>query len=156
MANIKRDKSVAAKLPVMMRDSSGNPVTGLADTDVVVKYQKQNGSLTTKTMSPSNWTEVGQGKYDISFTATELNTEGDFFYPVTGTGAEQFSGLARIELNRNLFKTDEFRTLTYNGLGQVETVTIKLGDKVTPKETWKYTFTYDGDGNVSTVDVEKQ
>jgi hypothetical protein len=102
MSNILRKKSVAAKLPILIRDSSGVPITGLTDTDVTVNYQKQDQTgLTLKSLSPSNWIEIGQGLYNISFTATELNTEGDFIYPVTGSGFEQKTGLVRIETYTN-------------------------------------------------------
>lgn len=102
MSNILRKKSVASKLPIFMRDSSGVPVTGLTDTDVTVNYKKSGAiSFTLKSITPSNWTEIGQGLYEILFTATELNTEGDFIYPVTGTGAQQSTGLARIETYTN-------------------------------------------------------
>jgi hypothetical protein len=95
-------QSIARKLPVLMQDSAGAPVTGLAFGDVSVKYAKEGDtSLTTKVLAadPVEWFEIGQGLYDILFTIAELNTIGFFKYVVTGGAALQYSGLMQISAN---------------------------------------------------------
>ena len=100
-------QNVAGKLPAYMQDVNGAPVTGLAFGDISVKYAKEGATgLTTKTINAGNWTEVGQGLYDISFTGVELDTIRFFKYVVTGTGALQYPGLAQISANL----VDDLRT----------------------------------------------
>jgi hypothetical protein len=94
---IERKVNTANTLPVMLRDSSGAPVTGVVFGSVTCKYQKfGDTSLTTKTIDGTNWTEIGQGKYDIDFTAGELDTLNDFIYLVTEAISIQYNGLAEI------------------------------------------------------------
>jgi hypothetical protein len=174
---IQRKVSTADTLPVMLRDSSGVPVTGKVFGDITCKYQKHGETgLTSKTIDGTNWTEIGQGKYEIDFTAGELDTLKDFTYLVTEAGSIQFNGLVEIVsdtntdlggkidvidanitslLAKNQFKVDEFQTYTYDGNGRVSTITVKLSDPIIPTETWTYSFTYDGSGNVLTFNAEK-
>ena len=58
-------KDTARNLPVMLLDSSGVAVTGIAFGDASVKYQKTgDSSLSTFTLDVNNWNEIGQGKYE--------------------------------------------------------------------------------------------
>ncbi len=86
-------------MPVYMVASSDGitPVTGLAYTDVTVSYQKVGGILTTKSLSASDWTEVGVGLYDLSFTVVECDTSGDFCYTVLASGTVQYVGLVQLD-----------------------------------------------------------
>ncbi|KKL73737.1 hypothetical protein LCGC14_2071930, partial [marine sediment metagenome] len=58
-------------------------------------------------------------------------------------------------LENNQFNIDEFRTFTYDGIGRTATMTIRLTDIITPTAIWVYTFTYDGNGNVDNVAIER-
>jgi len=96
-------KDTANNLPVLMLDSSGVPVTGIAWDDATpptVNYAKEgDSSLTSLTLSAGNWIEIGQGVYEIAFTAGILDTKGKFIYLATGDGALQYSGLVEIKDN---------------------------------------------------------
>jgi len=85
-------KSVARKLPVLLVDSGGAVVTGIAVGSVTVVTSKDGGALTVFTLT-GKWTELGQGLYTISFADTDLDTEGFFAYLVTVTGCDQYSGI---------------------------------------------------------------
>lgn len=75
-------KDTAAKIGVYIYDGSGVALTGLSASDIRVTYLKQDDSaLTSKTVSSIE--EVGGGKYNISFTAAELDTPGFFIVVVT-------------------------------------------------------------------------
>jgi hypothetical protein len=56
----------------------------------------------------------------------------------------------------NQFKTNEYQTYTYDGQGRVSTVTLKMGSDVAPTSTWVISFTYDANNNVTNMDVVKQ
>jgi hypothetical protein len=75
------DYNQSADLPVFLFTSAGVAITGALHTAVTVYYKKQGAtSWTTKVMSASNWTESSGGLYYITFTPTELNTYGNFWF----------------------------------------------------------------------------
>jgi hypothetical protein len=174
MALIERKISVQAKVPVLLRDSTGAPITGVAHGDVTVKYRKYGQtSFTAKAVDGSKWFEVGNGWYDILFTTTELNTLKDFNYIVTEASAIQWNGFAEIIpqekseaktaidsllelLALNQFKVNEYQEYTYDSEGRTSTVTLKMEDEVAPTSTWLLTFTYNLDNSVSKMSVVKQ
>ena len=97
MADIERLIGVAAKLPVYLRDANGDPVTGVVFGDVTVKYRKYGAtSLTTKTIITTDWGEVGNGLYDLSFTAAEFNTLKDFTWVAIEASSKQWTGFGQI------------------------------------------------------------
>lgn len=89
-------KSVARKLPVLLVDSGGAVVTGVAVGSVTVVTSKDGGALTAFTLT-GKWTELGQGLYTISFADTDLDTIGFFAYLVTVTGCDQYSGIMYVD-----------------------------------------------------------
>lgn len=91
-------KDEARKLPVMLIDSSDHisAKTSVAEGDVTVTIAKNLGTLTSFTLT-GKWTEIGQGVYSISFSASDLNTEGYFAYMVTSTGCDQYSGMMYVD-----------------------------------------------------------
>jgi hypothetical protein len=69
----------------------GTPVTGLVDTDVTVKIQKQGeAGFTTKVIVPSDWVDRGGGNYSIQFSAADFDTLGIFRYRLEPAGATPF------------------------------------------------------------------
>jgi hypothetical protein len=63
------------------------PRTGIVFSQVVVSYKKSTAtSFTTKTLVTGDFREIGNGIYEISFSAAELNTLGSFLYLVQGGG----------------------------------------------------------------------
>jgi hypothetical protein len=89
----------AASLPVIILDDSDFKTveTGVAFGDVTCKYAKEgDSSLSTFTLDATNWDEIGQGIYEVDFTASELDTLGYFKFVVYGTGYLTYYGLARV------------------------------------------------------------
>ncbi len=86
----------AITLPVLLRDASNDPVTGVVFGDVTCTYSKAGGALGTLTVTADNWTEIGQGMYTLDFTAAELDTLGWFGYMVTGAGAKQYDNTVMV------------------------------------------------------------
>ena len=56
------------------------------DPGLVVTYQKAGGSVITRTLVSSDWTEVGAGVYTLQIPTTELDTLGTFQVWVAYTG----------------------------------------------------------------------
>lgn len=85
------DENVASELVVYLVDGSGDAVSGLAFSDVVVEYKKYDSAVfVAKVLSAEDWVEVGSGVYTIAFTAAELDTPGSFVLKVTGASISQF------------------------------------------------------------------
>lgn len=62
---------------------------GLTYSDIVCTYKKEGQTTeTVKTLGTNNFREIGNGKYEILFDATELDTVGVFHSEVTGTGID--------------------------------------------------------------------
>lgn len=118
MADIKRVIDIAAKVPVLLRDSTGTPITGVVFGDVTAKFRKfGETSLTSKTVTGSNWFEVGDGWYDLLFTAGDLGTLKDFNYIAIESGSVQWNGFAEVipeEENDIKAKTDAIKAKTDN------------------------------------------
>jgi hypothetical protein len=115
-------QSVARKLPCLLYDVTDfkTPETGVAYTAVTVYIQKEDGAQTEKTLASGDWTERGNGAYDISFTAAELNTLGEFKYQVTDGQTEflDFNGWVTIETGTNTdLKTDLSTIISTGGAG---------------------------------------
>jgi hypothetical protein len=174
MALIERKISIQDKVPVLLRDDNGDPVTGIAHGDVTLKYRKYGQtSLTTKTIDATNWFEVSDGLYDVLFTSAEFNTLKEFTFIVNATGVKQQTMIIEIIpeekseaktaidsllglLTLNQFKVNEYQSYTYDGQGRVSTITLKMGSDVAPTSTWLISFTYDANNNVTDMDVVKQ
>lgn len=88
-------KGIQRELPCIMTDNVDfkTGITGLAFTDVTVKYAKEGDSpFSTKNMTVDDWIELGEGAYNIIFSLTELNTGGKFIYIVTSSGCIPYPG----------------------------------------------------------------
>lgn len=69
----------------------GDPAISIEYTDLVVKIKKANqNTLTTKTLVPTDWVNLGEGLYTIKFSASETNIPGEFVFTLTGTGFDNF------------------------------------------------------------------
>jgi hypothetical protein len=80
-------QNTATWLPFFAQDANG-VVTGITYAQVIVSYKKAGGlALVSKTLSSTgSFREIGQGFYEISFTAAELNTLGTFAWIVSSNG----------------------------------------------------------------------
>lgn len=71
---------------------TGSAATGILPAAVVCKYRKQGQvTLTTKTLTSSDWVEVGFGYYILKWSAQDLNTAGSFFFTLSGIGFDNFT-----------------------------------------------------------------
>ncbi len=85
-------------LTAVLVNSSNAPVTSLPYTAVSVSYRKYGGSsFTSKSLSSSDWAEIGLGVYTVKFTATELNTLGALVWVVNSASTVQFVDIANVE-----------------------------------------------------------
>lgn len=67
------------------------PATGVAHSAVAVMYKKSGQAVwTTKTLTLSDWSELGGGMYSIRFSASEMNTTGDFTFTLNGPAFDNF------------------------------------------------------------------
>jgi len=85
-------KSQASELAVRLFDGADTPVTGVAVGDITVLYLKQAGAWTNKPMLATEWEEGPEGRYSLTFTAAELDTEGRFTFRVNTASADTFTG----------------------------------------------------------------
>jgi len=75
-------KNTAAEIGIYIYDGGGAALTGLVASDIRVAYLKQDGtSFVGKTLASLE--EVGDGKYNIPFTAEELDTTGILIVKIT-------------------------------------------------------------------------
>lgn len=96
---------VAKSLPVILIDDSDFKTreTSVAFGSVTCKYAKEGDStLSTFTLDATNWDEIGEGMYEVDFTASEIDTIGLFKYVVYGSGYLPYYGTVDVR------RDDEF------------------------------------------------
>ena len=94
----------ATRLPFIASDvGTGDPRTGILFNQIDVSYKKSSQTVfSLKTLAAPDFVENGNGVYEITFSASELDTLGSFLYVVNGNGAlptpaiRQFVGQAFI------------------------------------------------------------
>ena len=75
----------AGSVIVYVEDLTGSPATGLADTDVTADIKKAGaGSFSSHTLSPTNWTELSGGFYEVDLASTDTDVLGDLYLRVQG------------------------------------------------------------------------
>jgi len=88
-------KSQETIITIIITDSAGAFVTGLDPADVTLHFRKAGGSVTEKTLDTDNFTEIDAtempGLYEVTFTASELNTIGEFVAILKQDGATAFA-----------------------------------------------------------------
>lgn len=82
----------ASNLVVRLLDVADDPVTGVAYGDITVLYKKHGGSWAAKTVAITDWVEYAEGRYTLTFSDTELDTEGRFVYRVAAPLSVAFTG----------------------------------------------------------------
>jgi hypothetical protein len=89
-------QNVSAKVVVLLTKNNV-AVTGLTYSGVTAQYRKEGGvAFSSKTLSGSNFAEVGLGVYTIQFTTAELDTAGVFVVVVTGATIDQSTTLVNV------------------------------------------------------------
>lgn len=71
-------------------------VTGLTFADVTAEISKAGGAFAAKTLDGTNFNEVGNGVYRITFTTADLDTLGAFTIVVTGADIDQSTTIASV------------------------------------------------------------
>lgn len=70
--------------------ATGDPKTGILYTDITLYYRKDGGSPTAKSIDAGNFREVDAanmpGLYEIDFTASDFDTEGEFVFVIAENG----------------------------------------------------------------------
>lgn len=89
MACIEVQQSVATFLPfVALNATDGSPRSGIVFGEIDVAYKKSNSvAFVSKSLTAPDFRENGNGVYEISFSASELDTTGSFLYVVNGNGS---------------------------------------------------------------------
>ena len=108
-----------ATITVIITDDQGNRVTGLTDADAVLFYRKFDGIPTEKTLTASNFSEIDAtnlpGLYEVSFTGTELDTEGEFVAVLRPDGVATFEQVeVRLEVVMATAKTVDKRLISFD------------------------------------------
>lgn len=71
-------------------------VTGLAFGDLTCAFSRNGAAFEAKTLDGTNFAEVGNGVYAITFLAAELDTVGLFTVVVTGADIDQSTTIASV------------------------------------------------------------
>jgi hypothetical protein len=75
----------AGSLTVYLETTAGAPATGLTDTDVTADLRKEGaGSFSSHTLTPSNFTELGGGFYEIDVAAADTSALGNLYLRIQG------------------------------------------------------------------------
>ncbi len=89
-------------LPVLLTSSVDfhTGLTGISysSSGLQVKYQKEGGTLQTKTLTSGDWVESTEGGYMLRFTGSELDTQGMFQYFIIYPNAITYAGAVRVSL----------------------------------------------------------
>jgi hypothetical protein len=104
----------SASLAVRLLDGSDDPVMGITYDQLTVRYKKQGGSWTVKSVQVAEWTEGADGRYMLVFSAEELDTEGKFVFLVEAPGATTMTG--DIDIVLDWATTVDMLTTLLNGL----------------------------------------
>lgn len=110
-----------------IQDVEGTRVTGLAYGDVTVTLSKDGAAGVDMTLSASNWIEDADGRYILSLSASDTDTEGQLHIDVSSSGCLPFFGDIQIQLpdghdgriavDHNTGGTDAMRYIDEEGAG---------------------------------------
>lgn len=78
-------QSTVSSITVYLELAAGGAATGLTFSDVSVDLKKEGaGSFSAKVLDGTNFTEVGGGTYQLTFTTTDTDTLGNLYVRITG------------------------------------------------------------------------
>lgn len=97
--------STASTVSVVLRSlATGDPKAGIVFGDITLYYRKAGGASTAKTVDGTNFREVDAvnlpGFYEIDFTASELDTAGEFIFVIAengGSDLEQYQETFQVD-----------------------------------------------------------
>jgi hypothetical protein len=82
-------QGIPADLLAVITTIDGLPATGLSFSAVQCQYRKEGDpSFNNKTLSMTNFAELGNGFYRVTFDAFELSIPGSFAFIVFGAGVQ--------------------------------------------------------------------
>lgn len=114
--------SQSARLPVILKNSSAQPIAGATYNGVSISILKNDGSQLEVVASSTNWSEItgaaytNQGYYNYILTSTLMDVTGVFQYAVVYTGSVPYFGVVKC--------TDGDSGAIFNRLGQPVSGTI--------------------------------
>lgn len=86
-----------AALTIAMMNLAGSPAVGLTSASVTCQFRVEGDNVfASKALDGSNFTELGNGFYQINFTAADLSTVGSFIFILAGSGLRQASNEAQV------------------------------------------------------------
>jgi hypothetical protein len=88
-------QSVAVDIPIILT-LANVAVTGLTDADVTAQIRKEGGAFAAKALTGSNFVEVGNGIYDFTLDATDVDTLGSLTIVITGAGIDQSTTIIEV------------------------------------------------------------
>lgn len=78
-------QSTASSITIYLETTAGAAATGLTFSDVSVDLKKEGDvAFSAKVLSGANFTEIGGGTYELTFTTAETDTLGNMYVRVTG------------------------------------------------------------------------
>lgn len=78
-------QSSASSITIYLETTAGAAATGLTFSDVSCDLKKEGaGSFSAKALDGTNFTEVGGGVYELTFTTAETDTLGNMYVRITG------------------------------------------------------------------------
>lgn len=100
-------QGAAAPLTVAIMNADGSPALGLDAASVTCQFRRADDSIfISKALDGSNFAELGNGFYQVTFTAAELSTVGVFLFVLNGAGLRQASNEAQIVSADSLIPTN--------------------------------------------------
>jgi hypothetical protein len=116
---IRYKKSELARLPVILKDTAGAAMAGVAAAALNIDIVKSDGTVFSPSPSATLWTELtstayaSQGYYNYLFSGTIMNTTGVFQYCFIVTGSAPYFGVIEIVENTEKDVMDRLGVPTY-------------------------------------------
>lgn len=144
-------KGYISGLAVRMLDVSGDPVLSIAYGDITVTYKKQGDtSWTVKVVLSPEWVTGPDGRYFLTFSAAELDTNGRFYFRVAESGSDTFTG--DIDVVEDWATLMDVMQDLINGLStKVPTAAVKTSKKEQDEAVQKLNIIY----NQAQVDISR-
>lgn len=100
-------QGVAAPLTLAIMNTDGSPALSLVAASVTCQFRRADDSVfLSKSLDGSNFAELGNGFYQITFSASDLATVGVFLFVVNGAGLRQSSNEAQVVSTDSLIPTN--------------------------------------------------
>lgn len=84
-------------VPVQLEDATGGALTGYLASSVSFSKSLNGAALASFVPASGEWTELGNGLYELTIPAATLSAEGPFVYRAAAGSNPAFAGFARVE-----------------------------------------------------------